>query len=207
MKLVVFGATGSIGRRLVAKALAKGHRITAFARRPNALGLVHRNLTRVAGDVFDEKAVADAVRDQDAVLIALGAGRKGKVRAAGTRHIVAAMARWGVHRLICQSTLGAGDSRPALNFFWKHLMFGFLLRDAYADHEAQEAIVTRSDLDWTIARPAAFTDGPATGAYKHGFPANEPGLRLKVSREDVADFLLRQIDDDSYLRQSPGLSY
>ena len=207
MKLIIFGATGTLGRHLVEQALARGHRVTAFARRPDALELEHHCLDRCAGDVLDRQAVADAVRGHDAVVIALGAGRKGTVRSVGTRHVIEAMQRHGVRRLSCLSTLGAGDSRAHLNFFWKRIMFGFLLRDAYADHQAQEACVAESDLDWIIVRPGAFTNGPATGTYKHGFPATEPDLKLKISRADIADFVLRQLSDDTYLRQSPSLSY
>jgi len=207
MKLIIFGATGTLGRHLVEQALSQGHQVTAFARKPSALKLDHPDLTRQAGDVLDRAAVADALEGQDAVLIALGAGRKGGVRAIGTKHVVDAMARRGLRRLVCLSTLGAGDSRALLNFFWKRIMFGLLLREAYGDHEAQEAVVKQSGLDWTIVRPAAFTDGPATGAYKHGFPPTERNLKLKISSADVAGFMLRQLTDDSYLRQSPGLSY
>lgn len=207
MKVIIFGATGTIGRQLVEQALRQGHRVTAFARRPDALKLDHHCLDLCAGDVLDRQAVAEAVRGHDAVVIALGAGRKGTVRSVGTRHIIEAMQRHGVRRLSCLSTLGAGDSRAHLNFFWKRIMFGFLLRDAYADHQAQEAVVERSDLDWTIVRPGAFTDGPATGIYKHGFPTTEPDLKLKISRADIAGFMLRQLTDDTYLRQAPSLSY
>ena len=140
------------------------------------------------------------------MLIALGSGRKGTVRSGGTKHVVDAMERRGVRRLVCQTTLGAGDSRAVLNFFWKRIMFGLLLREAYADHEAQEAFVKQSKLDWTIVRPGAFTDGPATGAYKHGFPSTEKNLKLKISRADVANFMLRQLTNDTYLRHAPGLS-
>ncbi len=207
MNIIVFGATGTVGRRLVERALAQGHRVTAFARRAAVLDSDHPALTRRAGDVLDREAVADAVAGHDAVLIALGAGRKGGVRAAGTENVVAAMRRHGIRRLVCETTLGAGDSRALLTFFWKRIMFGFLLRAAYADHEAQEEIVRGSGLDWTVVRPAAFTDGPATGAYRHGFAPTEKNLKLKISRADVADFMLRQLTDDSYLRKSPGLSY
>ena len=117
------------------------------------------------------------------------------------------MERRGIRRLMCLSTLGAGDSRALLNFFWKRIMFGLLLREAYADHEAQEALIIQSGLDWTIVRPGAFTDGPATGVFRHGFPSTEKNLKLKISRADVANFMLRQLTGDTYLRQSPGLSY
>lgn len=207
MKLIVFGATGTVGRHVVDQALAQGHQVTAFARAPGALDSTDPKLTRAAGDVLDREAVADAVRGHDAAMVALGAGRQGTVRSVGTRNVIEAMARDGPRRLVCLSTLGAGDSRAALNFFWKRIMFGVLLRNAYADHQAQEAAVRESGLDWTIVRPGAYTDGPATGAYKHGFPPTERNLKLKISRADVADFLLRQLTDTAYLRQAPGLSY
>jgi hypothetical protein len=85
----------------------------------------------------------------------------------------------GIKRLICQSSLGVGDSRGSLNFFWKYIMFGLLLRPAYADHELQEQYVKTSNLDWTIVRPAAFTDGEHSGKYLHGFAINEEKLTLK----------------------------
>ena len=78
---------------------------------------------------------------------------------------------------------------------------------AQADHEAQEAFMKQSDIDWIIVRPGAFTNGPATGAYKHGFPPTEKKLNFKISRADVAGFMLQQLTGDTYLRQSPGLSY
>lgn len=207
MNVIVFGATGTVGKQVVDRALAQGHRVTGFARHPERLARTDGALTTIAGDVLDSAAVDAAMPGHDAVIVVLGAGRKGWVRSQGTANVVAAMRRHGVARLICQSTLGAGDSRPALNFLWKRIMFGLLLRPAYADHQAQEQIVRDSGLDWTIVRPGAFTDGPATGAYKHGFPADQPGLALKISRADVAGFVLRQLDDLGYLRQTPGLSY
>jgi hypothetical protein len=113
----------------------------------------------------------------------------------------------GVRRLVCQTTLGVGESSDNLDFFWRHVMFGLLLRGAFADHEQQEAHVKGSDLDWTIVRPAAFTDGGRTGAYRHGFSPTKEGLSLKISRADVAEFMLDQLTDDAYIRQTPGLSY
>lgn len=207
MKLIIFGATGTLGRHLVKQALAQGHKVTAFARNPAALDLEHKNLRRYAGDVLDSDVVMSAVQNHDAVLIALGAGHKGTVRAVGTQHIVDAMQSQGIRKLVCMSSLGAGNSRPLLNFFWKHIMFGLLLRKAMADHNAQESIIRQTDIDWVIARPAAFTDGDATGNYKHGKDLDGGKLKLKISRADVAGFLLNQLTDDRYLRQTPGLSY
>jgi putative NADH-flavin reductase len=207
MKVVIFGATGSVGRLMVAQALEEGHTVTAFARDPAKLCITHPNLRVIQGDAMDPAAVEQAVRGQDAVVCALGAGAKGTIRSEGTRNIVRAMERAGVQRLVCQSSLGVGDSRENLNFFWKYVMFGMLLREAYADHVGQESQVMRSALDWTIVRPGAFTDGPRTGKYRHGFAAGDKAITHKVSRADVADFMLKQLNDRGYLRKTPALSY
>ena len=207
MKLLIFGSTGSIGRQLVKQALDRGHIVTAFARDPSKLDIKHENLKMVQGDALDLPSVDQAVKGQDAVLCSLGAGSKGTVRSEGTKNIVEAMEKSGVRRFICQSTLGIGDSWDNLNFLWKYIMFRGLLRQAYADHVSQEDYVRQSHLDWTIVRPGAFTDGHLTGKYRHGFPASDKTTKLKISRADVADFMLKQLTDNTYLHKTPGLSY
>lgn len=208
MRVLIVGATGTIGCHLVSQAVEQGHTVTAFVRDPAKLNAAHpANLRVVTGDVLDAASVEKAVRGQEAVLCALGAGRKGHVRSEGTRNLIRAMEQAGVTRLVCQTTLGAGESWDNLNFFWKHVMFGFLLRTAYADHEAQEEYIKRSRLAWTIVRPGAFTDGERTGRYRHGFSSTDRQHSLRISRADVADFMLKQLTDESYLHQTPGLSY
>jgi len=208
MELQIIGATGTTGREVVKQALSLGHRVTAFSRNPEPLRQIrHHNLQLMSGDVMDAISVEKAVRGKDAVLSTLGAGRKGTIRSEGTRHVIEAMQKNKVRRFICQTTLGAGDSRVHLNFFWKHIMFGLMLREAYRDHEVQERYIMNSNLDWTIVRPAALTDGPATGQYRHGFGEEERGLKLKVSRQDVALFMLMQLSSEQYVHQAPGLSY
>jgi len=86
-------------------------------------------------------------------------------------------------------------------------MFGWFLKKVFLDHELQEEYVLNSGLDWTIVRPSAFTDGAKTSNYQHGFAPNIRTLKLKISRADVADFIVKQLGTDQYLRQTPGLSY
>ncbi|MDO1446449.1 SDR family oxidoreductase [Rhodocytophaga aerolata] len=208
MKLIIFGASGTIGKQLVLQALSLGHSVTAFGRDKTKLQeFTHPHLHFFEGDVLNSADVERAISGQDAVFCALGNGRKGIVRSQGTHNIIRAMEKKGIKRLICQTTLGAGDSRSNLTFFWKHLMFGWLLKQAYLDHELQEKYITRSSLDWTIVRPAAFTDGKATGHYRHGFSATDKTLQLKISRADVALFMLTQLSTDEYLKKTSGLSY
>jgi len=197
MNITIFGATGTIGRCLVEQALAQRHGVTAFTRDAARVTVVHDRLHAVEGDVTDADACLPAVKDADAVIVVLGAGRKGGVREAGTRAVVEAMKRAGGGRLVVQSTLGVGSSRPNLNLFWKYVMFGALLRPAYADHERQEQVVQESGLDWTIVRPSAFVD-QSPGSVRHGFDGSESGLRLKIARADVASFLLAQVEDQTW---------
>jgi putative NADH-flavin reductase len=82
-----------------------------------------------------------------------------------------------------------------------------LLRRVYTDHVRQEDCVKQSRLDWTIVRPVTLTDGDRTGEYRHGFSSTDKTLKLKISRADVADFMLRQLTDRTYLHNTPGLSY
>ncbi len=207
MKLIIFGSTGSIGRQLVKQALEQGHMVTAFARDPVRVDIKHNNLQVAQGNVMDPASVERAVQGHEAVLCSPGAGRKGTVRSEGTRNIIRAMEKADVRRFICQSTLGVGDSRGNLNVFWKYIMFEILLRPMYADHVSQEDYVRQSRLDWTIVRPAAFTDGERTGQYRHDFPGTDKTTKIKISRADVADFMLKQLTDDTYLHKTPGLSY
>ena len=210
MKIIIFGSTGTIGKHLVEQSLEKGYEVTAFSRNKGNLNQFnHPNLKKLEGDVFNVNDCQHAINGQDVVIIVLGSGksRQSTVRSEGTKNIIAAMKMSGVKRLICQSTLGAGESKGNLNFFWKHIMFGWFLKQVFLDHELQEEYVRNSGLDWTIVRPAAFTDGEKTGKYKHGFNATDKSLKLKIARADVADFILKQIESGIDPFKSPGLSY
>lgn len=208
MNVIIFGATGSIGRIATRRMLDDGHAVTAFARNPAALDIEHPRLVLRAGDVMDPRSTSAAIAGMDAVVVTLGAGasRSSLVRSAGTMNVIRAMHEHGVRRLICQSTLGAHESWANLDFFWKRIMFGLLLRPVHKDHELQESLVRASGLDWTIVRPSAFTDTPATGRYKEGFSAGERALSLKISRADIADFLKRQLTDRRYRQQAVAIS-
>jgi len=148
------------------------------------------------------------MKGHETVIITLGSGmsRKSRIRSLGTANIIAGMKQHGIDRLICQSTLGAHESWENLNFFWKHIMFGALLAPVFKDHERQEALVRDSGLDWTIVRPSAFTQAPATGKFKTGFGPEERQLTLKISRADVAAFIKDQIAGSEFHRRVVAIS-
>lgn len=208
MKVIVFGATGQVGALAVQRMLDDGHDVTAFARNPRKLKIENPALTYHAGDAMDAASVAAAIQGHDAVVITLGAGmnRKSRIRSQGTLNVIQGMQAHGVTRLVCQSTLGAHESWSNLNFFWKRIMFGALLRPVFLDHELQENLVRASGLNWTLVRPSAFDDGPATGTYRVGFGPGERKLKLKISRADIAGFLSRQLSDLSFAHRAVAIS-
>jgi putative NADH-flavin reductase len=198
MKLVVFGASRGVGRQVVEQALAAGLGVTAFARDPSALS-PHQGLTILRGDALDAAAVAEAVRGRDAVVVALGAGNTGesRVRSQGTANVVWAMRSAGVKRLVAVSSFGVGDSRkgPIAAMAW------LFLRKALEEHERQERIIKESGLDWTIVQPTRLVDESRTGKYHIGTYG-----RGKISRADVAEFILKALSDPSYVGKAVVLS-
>ena len=208
MKIIIYGSTGTIGRQLIWQALELGHTVTAFTRYKHKLDdMAHPDLLVYESDVLNFQQVLHSIKGHDVVMVALGAGRKGMVRSEGTRNIVKAMEMTGIKRLICQTAIGSGESKYNLNFYWRRILFGWLWKAAYLDHQLQERYIRESDLNWTIVRPGAFTNGKLTGRYKHGFAPNDRNIRLKISRPDVALFMLMQISSTAYIHKSPALSY
>jgi len=207
MKLLIFGASGSVGKQLVNQALNNGYMVTAFVRNTQNWPVQSEaNLQLFAGDVLDLLAVEKAVKGQDAILCVLGDGKLGKIRAVGTKNIIDAMEKQNVSRFICQTTLGMGESYGNLNFLWKYVMFGMLLKKAFKDHAIQEQHILNSKLNYTIVRPSALTDGPQTDSYKIGFDGKYKGLQLKISRADVAKFMVQQIESANYSCQPVSIS-
>ena len=125
----------------------------------------------------------------------------------GTKNVVSAMEKARVKRFVCESSLGIGNSSGQLGFFYNYVLIPILLRNIFADKEVQEKVIGESSLDWVIVRPGALTNGPHTGVYRSGFDASDKSIQAKISRSDVADFMLKQLTTDAYLRKMPGLSY
>jgi putative NADH-flavin reductase len=206
-RLAVFGATGRTGRHVVEMALGRGFEVTTFVRDAGKLDDAGR-VQVVVGDVTtDEEAVAQAVRGQDAVISALGRGQSFKsegLMEKASRALVEAMEKENVKRLVYTSAFGLGDTREGVPFL-SRLFRDTLLRDIYADKEAGEALVRRSNLDWTFVHPTGLTNGPVTGTYRAAPTLSLRGLP-RISRADVAHFLLSQVDDDSYVRKTALIS-
>ena len=141
------------------------------------------------------------------VLALLYTARTPPIVSEATKCILAAMEREGTKLFVCESSLGVGDSKGQLGAFYNHFFIPILLRHVFADKEVQEKVIQASHVDWVIVRPAALTNGPRTGSYKAGFPITDKTITAKISRADVADFMLKQLTDPTYLCKSPGISH
>jgi putative NADH-flavin reductase len=206
MKLVVFGASGGTGQKVVEQALAQGHQVTAFVRNASRLPLPHEQLRLFLGDALDPQAVAGAVAGQDAAVVALGSQDRNNrsVRAEGTANVLWAMKQHGVTRLVVVSAGGVGDSYQAAPLILKAII-KTVLRHVYADHEQQEQHVRDTALDWIIVRPVQLIDGAPTGQVHPAVGSAHPPGR-KVARADVAGFVLEQLADDRYLQKAVSIS-
>lgn len=209
IRVLVIGATGGTGRELVQQALAQGHQVTAFVRDPAKMQIEHANLRVAKGDVLDYATVESAMRGQDAVLSALGHKRflhPNRIQSDGMRNILRAMKECDVPRLICETALGIGSSVGRLGlphtFFILPLILGFYMWDKLR----QEELIIASDRDWVIVRPGVLTSGPARGNYRHGPRVGNYLWPVMISRADVAQFMLKQLRDDTWLGQAPGIS-
>lgn len=198
MRLVVFGASKGVGRLVAELALTRGDQVTAFSRRGSGMA-PSANLIERRGDVLNPEAVMAAVAGQDAVIIALGPGSSGpqdRTRSQGTAHILQAMKQQGVRRLVALSSFGVGDSRRGLvgNLVW------LFLRTPLQEHQRQENLIQQSGLDWTVVRPTGLTNDPPRGSYLEG--RFQQG---RISRADVASFMLKTVADPAYVGRAQTL--
>lgn len=210
MRLVVLGATGPTGRVLTDQALAAGHHVTAVARRADTLP-PRPGLTAVAADATREGALDTALTGADAVLSALGVRpSRAPVRlySTGTGHVVAAMERHGVKRLLAISSAVLDPAwRPSGEFFFNNVLDPLVnrrvARTAHEDMRRMEALLADSAVEWTAVRPSGLFEHPAITAYRTA-PQSADGLY--TSRSDLAAAMLRELDENAYLRTAMGVA-
>ena len=208
MKVVIFGASGKTGTLLTEQALAKGQQVTAYARREGAIKQKHPNLKVITGNLNDAARLNSAIVGADACFSVLGGGsltRHAPEIVQGIDRIVSIMEAAGVRRFVYLSSIGAGESRnfmgPVIRFF----IADVILRVPLADHTANERRLSESKIQWTVVRPASLTDGPRTGNLQNG---NEKTLlkgNKKISRANVASFMLEQLTDTTNLNKAVWL--
>jgi uncharacterized protein YbjT (DUF2867 family) len=202
LRVLIIGATGGTGRELVRQALEQGHQVTALVRKPKKMKVEHPNLRVVKGNVHDYDSVESAMRGQSAVVCALGTKRffyPNRVASNGTANILRAMKSCGVPRLVCESSLGVGNSVGRLGLLYTFFVVPMILPFIFYDKVRQEKLIEESDADWVIVRPAVLTNSPARGKYRHGRNVGNYLWTNRIARGDVADFMLKQLTDEDYI--------
>lgn len=204
MKLAIFGATGGTGRHLVEQALEGGHKVTVLVRNPATFPIQHERLSIIQGDVRNLANVETVVAGQDTILSALGTNQHGPVMLCtdGIKHILSAMTRSQVRRLLVVSAYGAAESHHR-NLY--NLFLWTTLKEKMLDKERMEALIKHSDVDWTLIRPSFLTNGQQTQRYHSG-----TDLRMHVtshiSRANVAAFMLKTITDTTSVHKALALT-
>jgi putative NADH-flavin reductase len=197
MKLMIFGATGGTGARLLDQALEAGHDVTILARNPTSIS--RENVTVLQGNVLNPRPWQSLVAGQDAVLSCLGSiDRKHAttVYSEGTANILAAIRSGGVRRLICLSSAGLdiAPETPLAQRLVTRLVIQRIYRHGYADMAKMENLVTASDTDWTVIRPPMLTNGPLRAEYRTAANAHLTNPK-SISRADLAHYILNHIND------------
>jgi putative NADH-flavin reductase len=210
MKIVVFGATGRVGRKLVSGGIARGHEVTAAARRPEEVRARHRIPRIVPCDLLDATQVDGAVAGNEVVIVSVGSRftlAPGKVHSQGVANVLAAMKTHGVTRLLCVSAMGTQDDHdPNLPPLYTRVLRPLMLGGVYRELRDMETRVRASALDWTLVHVARLTNGPALGRCRAEEGDSLAGV-LKISRADLADFMLKELERGEWTGRDVAVAY
>ncbi len=207
MKLVVLGATGATGLEIVRQALERGHSVTALVRSPERLKPFGDRISVKQGDLMNSADLERVIQSHDAVLS--GFGPRLPVSKADAHllqqfatALTSSMLHAGVRRAVVESVafLFKDSIIPPAYMLGKLLFPGIV-----ADASVMEEIFEKSGLDWTMVRPPELTDKPYTGTYRVR-EGHLPRFGFKISRADVADFMIRTVENHSLIRKIVGVS-
>ncbi len=208
VRMLVIGASRGIGLATVREARSRGHEVAALMRPGRERLDVDSEVRTIRGDAADPEAIEAAIQGQEAVVMSLGVpvgARRVTLFSESTRHTLAAMKAAGVRRLVAVTGIGAGDSRGHGGAFYDRFVQPVFLRDAYADKDRQEALIRESDLQWLIVRPGFLTNGPRSGAYRAITDLSAVEKAGKISRADVAAFIVDQLEVPTLFGRAPLL--
>jgi putative NADH-flavin reductase len=209
-KIIVFGATGGTGKQVVAQALQAGHEVSVVIRNPDAFTIQHKNLEMIKGNVFETITFSNTLKGKDSVISCLGVQHKKptKVYSEGIKNIMQAMQKENISRIICLSAgavIVPPNSSLLLKFITKNVLQR-LFRHMYADMLLMEEILRKTDLNWTGVRPPWLRNTQETGKYRiaiHEHLSNPS----KISRADLAHFIVKHLDDEKTFKALVEISY
>lgn len=204
MKVLILGASGGVGSRIVNEALGRGHEVTAQGRAPGRLVRAPEGVRVAVGNPTDPAFLTDIAAGQEAVVFALGAGTLGPTTVFSdvTRALIPAMRAAGARRLVAITGVGAGETRGHGGFLYDRIIFPLFTRRMYVDKDRQEALIRASDLDWTIVRPAPFNERQEDSPLQALVEVRPDTALRHVRREEVAWFVVEHLGATRFLRQA-----
>lgn len=212
MKVVIFGASGFSGQAILKKALSQNHQVSILVRNKSSISIRDKNLTIMEGNVMDRKTVSELLENQDAVIQCLGVGGKGNGKPStfisdATKIIIEEMEKQEIKRFIAMSNVGAGNSiafQPWL--FNKFILPYFMkwLKVIIDDKNRMEPLIMNSQLDWTIVRCPNIEDKTSKGSCHATLDGK--GLKLSITLDDMAIFMVQQLTDLGFSKQAPSIS-
>lgn len=211
MRIVIFGATGPTGILTLTKALKSGHHVVVYARDPSKVTYEHPNISLVKGELSNKQLIADTIKGANAVISVLGP--KGKSTpdlplAQGMKHIVSGMKLHHVKRLIATATPSASDPHDQYQFGFSVAvwMVKNLMRSTYDEIVSIAQIIRNSGLDWTLVRLPMLTDKPQKNPVTAGYIGHGTINLFWLNRSDLADFIVKQLDDHTFIHKAPAVS-
>ena len=209
MKILVFGASKGIGHQLLTLALNEGHEVTALLRYPDKFKITDPHLHVIKGDILDRSSISDAVSGQDAICVCIGippAFKLVEVFSKGINNVIASIKKDSEQKLIVITGIGAGESSGHGGFLFDRIFKPLLLKEIYKDKDREEVLIRESDTEWMIVRPGFLTNGPRTGKYR--VIEDLKGITAKkISRLDVADFMLKELKMPRHFKKTLLVTY
>ena len=209
MKIAIIGASRGIGKALLETVLAEDHDVTVLARHPEKIENSHPRLKIVAGDVLNSGDVENLAKDQDVICSCIGSPitfKPVELFSKAAKNITAAVQKNPGQRFIAVTGIGAGDTEGHGGFLYDKIFKPLLLKTIYEDKNREEEIIKASGIDWLIVRPAGLTNGKHTGTYRVINDLTGVTAR-RISRLDVADFILSQIKEPTQFGRTPLITY
>ena len=207
LKLVVLGATGATGLEVVQAAIKRGHSVTAFVRSPDRLGALKDQITVRRGDLLDSSQLAHVIEGHDAVVSTFGprlpiSKADAHLLQQFANALTRAMETAGIRRVVVESVAFLfRDSIIPPAYLLGRLLFPGIV----ADSAAMEQVFKRSGLDWTLVRPPELTNKPYTGRYRVR-EDHLPRFGFNISRADVADCMIKVVENGSSIRKVVGVA-
>jgi len=212
MNIAIFGASGATGRLLMQRSLTAGYSVTVLVRNPYRLEV--GDVRVVQGSPFDLASVHETIEGADVVFSALGAHsplRNENVLPRAVPLIVEAMKQARVRRIIVLGSAGALPDSLSKQSAWRRwivekIVYNTFLKWPVSEQISQYATLSHSDLDWTMVMPPMLTNSAARGYFRVDGEAL-PRNGSRISRSDVADFMMQQIEDPQWIRRGVYISW